>query len=90
MKKLPLISGLAIAAILLAAPPFLKNYGIYLFSYWMVFVIATMGLNLTVGYKSTINDSAPSDLRMDGIMVTLVYGWHPLIEGSKRLKSGEK
>ena len=47
-------------------------------------------LNLTVGYKSTINDSAPSDLRMDGIMVTLVYGWHPLIEGSKRLKSGEK
>ena len=50
MKKLPLISGLVIAAILLAAPPFLKNYGIYLFSYWMVFVIATMGLNLTVGY----------------------------------------
>jgi len=47
-------------------------------------------LNLTVGYKSTINDSAPTDLRMDGIMVTLVYGWHPLIEGSKRLKSGEK
>jgi hypothetical protein len=47
-------------------------------------------LNLTFGYKSTIGDSAPSDLRMDGFMVTLVYGWHPLIEGSKRLKSGEK
>jgi len=47
-------------------------------------------LNLTVGYKSTINDSAPTDLKMDGVMVTLVYGWHPLIEGSKRLKSGEK
>jgi len=47
-------------------------------------------LNLTVGYKSTIGDSAPTDLRMDGFMVTLVYGWHPLIEGSKRLKSGEK
>ena len=46
-------------------------------------------LNLTFGYKSTIGDSAPSDLRMDGFMVTLVYGWHPLIEGSKRLK-GEK
>ena len=29
---------------------FLKNYGIYLFSYWLVFVIATMGLNLTMGY----------------------------------------
>jgi len=44
-------------------------------------------LNLTVGYKSTINDSAPGDLKMDSFMITLVYGWHPLIEGSKRLKS---
>jgi hypothetical protein len=43
-------------------------------------------LNLTVGYKSTVNDSAPSDLRMDGFMVSLVFGWHPLIEGSRRLK----
>jgi hypothetical protein len=43
-------------------------------------------LNLTVGYKSTINDSAPGDLRMDSFLVTLVYGWHPLIEGSRRLK----
>ena len=44
-------------------------------------------LNLTVGYKSTINDDAPGDLRMDGFMATLVFGWHPLIEGSRRLKS---
>jgi hypothetical protein len=43
-------------------------------------------LNLTVGYKSTINDSAPGDLRMDSFMVTLVYGWHPMIEGMRRLK----
>ncbi len=40
----------ASAVLLLAAPPFLKNYGLYLLSYWLVFVIATMGLNLTVGY----------------------------------------
>jgi len=46
-------------------------------------------LGLTVGYKSTVNDSAPSDLRMDGFMVSLVYGWHPLVEGMKRLKSGD-
>ncbi len=46
-------------------------------------------LNLTLGYKSTINDNAPNDLRMDGFMVSLVYGWHPLIEGAKRLQ-GEK
>jgi hypothetical protein len=44
-------------------------------------------LNLTFGYKSTVNDSAPGDLKMDSFMITLVYGWHPLIEGSKRLKS---
>jgi hypothetical protein len=43
-------------------------------------------LNLTLGYKSTINDSAPGDLQMDGFMATLVFGWHPLIEGSRRLK----
>jgi hypothetical protein len=44
-------------------------------------------VNLTVGYKSTVNDKAPDDLRMDGFMFTLVFGWHPLIEGAKRLKS---
>ncbi len=44
-------------------------------------------LNLTAGYKSTVNDSAPSAMQMDSFMVTLVFGWHPLIEGSRRLKS---
>ena len=44
-------------------------------------------INMTFGYKSTINDSAPTDLRMDGFQITLVFGWHPLIEGAKRLKS---
>jgi len=44
-------------------------------------------LNLTLGYKSTVNDSAPTDMRMDGFMVTLVFGWHPIIEGMRRLKS---
>src|SRR5439155_11267415 len=41
---------LIVLAVLLAAPPFLKNYGVYLISYWLVFVLANMGLNLTVGY----------------------------------------
>lgn len=44
-------------------------------------------LNLTAGYKSTINDSAPDELRMDGFMFTLVYGWHPMIQGMRRLES---
>jgi hypothetical protein len=44
-------------------------------------------IGLTFGYKSTVNDSAPGDMRMDGFMVTLVFGWHPLVEGMKRLRS---
>ncbi|MGE5153066.1 MAG: transporter, partial [Bdellovibrio bacteriovorus] len=47
----------------------------------------TDNLNLTVGYKSTINDNAPGDLQMDGFMATLVFGWHPLVEGMRRLES---
>jgi hypothetical protein len=43
-------------------------------------------LGLTVGYKSTVNDKAPGDLQMDGFMVSLVAGWHPLVEGARRLK----
>jgi Putative MetA-pathway of phenol degradation len=44
-------------------------------------------LGLTFGYKSTVNDNGPGDLKMDGFMISLVYAWHPLIEGSRRLKS---
>jgi hypothetical protein len=43
-------------------------------------------LNLTLSYKSTVNDSGSKDLRMDSFMFTLVFGWHPLLEGSRRLK----
>jgi branched-chain amino acid transport system permease protein len=50
MKKLHLAAVAAVLVLLLAVPPLLKNYGVYLFSYWLVFVIANMGLNLTVGY----------------------------------------
>lgn len=50
MKKTTLAALVLCAVALLAAPHFMKNYGIYLLSYWLVFIIATMGLNLTVGY----------------------------------------
>jgi hypothetical protein len=46
-------------------------------------------INLTFSYKATVNDDKPEDVKMDVFMVTLVFGWHPLIEGSKRLQ-GEK
>jgi branched-chain amino acid transport system permease protein len=50
MTKTQTLIAALVLLLLLAVPPFLKNYGIYLFSYWLVFVIATMGLNLTIGY----------------------------------------
>ena len=50
MKKPSLIAGTVILLALLVLPHFLKNYGVYLLTYWMVFILATMGLNLTVGY----------------------------------------
>jgi len=50
MKRLHVVALLVVSAVLLAAPPMLRTYGVYLFTYWLVFVIATMGLNLTVGY----------------------------------------
>ncbi|SFM57654.1 branched-chain amino acid ABC transporter permease [Variovorax sp. OV329] len=50
MKARHLVFAAVAAAALLTVPHFLKNYGIYLLSYWLVYIIATMGLNLTVGY----------------------------------------
>ncbi len=50
MKKPSLIAGTVTLLALLVLPHFLKNYGVYLLTYWMVFILATMGLNLTVGY----------------------------------------
>jgi hypothetical protein len=46
-------------------------------------------LQLTVSYSSTVNDKDSEDLKMDGFRVTLLYGWHKLIEGMHRLKSSE-
>jgi branched-chain amino acid transport system permease protein len=48
--KISLVLAVLAAALVLVAPQFLKNYGIYLLTYWLVFIIATMGLNLTIGY----------------------------------------
>ncbi len=46
-------------------------------------------ISLTAGYMATVNDSAPTDLKMDGFRLSLTFGWHKIVEGQKRLKSGE-
>jgi branched-chain amino acid transport system permease protein len=50
MSKLSVVFSLLGLAVLALLPTQLKNHGIYLFTYWLIYVIATMGLNLTVGY----------------------------------------
>jgi branched-chain amino acid transport system permease protein len=42
--------ALLILVALIVAPYQMKNYGIHILTSWLVYIIATMGLNLTVGY----------------------------------------
>lgn len=46
-------------------------------------------LQLTVSYSSTVKDTDAEDLKMDGFRITLLYGWHPLVEGMRRLNGKE-
>ncbi len=46
-------------------------------------------MQLTLSYNTTVNDKNDEDLKMDGFRVTLLYGWHQLIEGMRRLNSNE-
>jgi Putative MetA-pathway of phenol degradation len=61
----------------------LNNFGVGLtFGYQI-----NENINLTFSYRSTLSDSAPGDLQMDVFQISLVSGWHPLVEGMKRLGS---
>jgi hypothetical protein len=46
-------------------------------------------MQINISYTSTINDGAATDLKMDGFRITLLYGWHPLVEGMRRIKGHE-
>jgi hypothetical protein len=46
-------------------------------------------MQFNISYTSTINDSAPTDLKMDVLRITLLYGWHPLVEGMRRIQGDE-
>ena len=48
--------GILFLVVALAAAPLgLKNYGVYLLTLWCVYVMAGMGLNLTVGYAGQMS-----------------------------------
>ena len=55
MKRFQLIALAVLMVLLAAAPLGLKNYGIYLLTLWCVYVMAGMGLNLTVGYAGQMS-----------------------------------
>jgi hypothetical protein len=44
-------------------------------------------MQMYVSYNTTVNDKAADDLKMDGFRVTLLWGWHKLIEGMHRLSN---
>ena len=42
-------------------------------------------IQLTAGYMASSNENSTTELQMDGFKLSLVFGWHPLVEGMKRL-----
>jgi len=46
-------------------------------------------MQLTIAYVSSINDSNAEDLKMDTFRVTLLFGWHKMVEGMHRLNANE-
>jgi branched-chain amino acid transport system permease protein len=55
MKRLATLAVFVAAATAVAAPFFLKPFGIYLLSMWAVLTIAALGLNLTLGYAGQVS-----------------------------------
>ncbi len=77
MKKTHMIALGIILLLLLALPLLLKNYGIYLLSYWLVFILATMGLNLTVGYagQKSLGHAAFFGIGAFTVAIMMKAGW---------------
>jgi branched-chain amino acid transport system permease protein len=48
--KTAIVATVLAMLLVFVVPQYLKNYGIYLLTYWLIFIIAIMGLNLTIGY----------------------------------------
>jgi branched-chain amino acid transport system permease protein len=74
MKK---AGALGLMLVLVAAPFFLKPYGIYLLSLWVVMTIAAIGLNLTLGYAGQISLAQGSFVGIGAYAAALLttQGW---------------
>src|SRR5262249_10096921 len=55
MNRVGAAAAVSIAILAVAAPFFLKPFGIFMISMWAVLTIAAMGLNLTLGYAGQVS-----------------------------------
>jgi len=77
MKRLGVIALVAAAIVAIAAPFFLRRYGIYLISMWAVLTIAAIGLNLTLGYAGQVSLAQGAFVGIGAYTVALLTqaGW---------------
>jgi branched-chain amino acid transport system permease protein len=81
MNRLGIIAVVAAAIFAAALPFFLKPFGIYLISMWVVLTIAAIGLNLTLGYAGQVSLAQGAFVGIGAYCVALMTqaGWpYPL------------
>ena len=78
MKKLPILFAILIVALLVVAPLGQKTYIIYVLCSWLMFSIAAMGLNLTLGYAGQVSLAQASFVGIGAYITSLITlaGYH--------------
>lgn len=78
MSRTRLITVFALLALALVAPIGQGNYIIYVLTSWLIFAIAAMGLNLTLGYAGQISLAQASFMSIGAYTTALLTlaGWH--------------
>ena len=71
------VALIAVVALLIATPPFLSRYGLYVMSLWAVMSIAAMGLNLTLGFAGQVSMAQAAFLGIGAYAtaVAMAAGW---------------
>jgi len=64
----------------------LANFGIGATAGYQI----TENLQLTASYMMLVSSGSPNSLQMDKFVFSLLYGWHSLVEGARRLEENKK
>jgi hypothetical protein len=64
----------------------LNNFGVGATAGYQI----TENLSLTASYMKLVSSGSPNSLQMDRFQFALLYGWHSLVEGARRLEANEK